>query len=150
MLQFCTKDLPDLTEPQRVKLCKLVGSRYNPDTDMVKMSCELFEAPAQNKRYLGDQVKKLLDEARDKEADSFEDIPLDLRHHKTQRKVEFPEAWKLSSRRVRELAIARQEQKVLAIGEGETGASPALDGQELVHSYVSAHTARPSPLHRPM
>src|SRR6195952_1749725 len=113
VLQFCTKDLlsssPTFTEQHRQKLLKLVGPRYNPDTDVVKMSCEQFEAPAQNKRYLGDLVKKLLDEARNGE-DSFEDVPLDLRHHKAKRRVEFPEGWKLKPSRVRELLIAREEQ----------------------------------------
>ncbi|KIW89587.1 uncharacterized protein Z519_09743 [Cladophialophora bantiana CBS 173.52] len=143
VVQFCTKDLPDLTEKQRQKLLKLVGPRYNPDTDVVKMSCEIFEAPAQNKRYLGDQVKKLLDEARNGK-DTFEDIPLDLRHHKPQKKVEFPDNWKLKPARVRELLIARREQKLL--GEGQTAQQgPALDGKELVHEYVRA-LGRPAPL----
>jgi small subunit ribosomal protein S35 len=63
-LQFCTKDLPDLTEQQRRKLIKLVGARYNPETDVVRMGCDQFETQAQNKRYLGDLVDKLLIEAR--------------------------------------------------------------------------------------
>jgi small subunit ribosomal protein S35 len=64
VLQFCTKDMPDLTEVQREKLIKLVGVRYNPESDVVKMSCEMFETQAQNKRYLGDLVDTLLREAR--------------------------------------------------------------------------------------
>ncbi|KIW68936.1 hypothetical protein PV04_04847 [Phialophora macrospora] len=130
-VQFCTKDLPNLSEQQRQKLLKLVGPRYNPDTDVVKMSCEQFEAPAQNKRYLGDLVKKLLEEARNGK-DSLEDIPLDLRHHKSTKRVEFPEEWKLKPSRVRELLIARQEQTLL----NDTQTTSALDGKELVHEYV--------------
>jgi len=38
--------------------------RWNPEEDIVKMSCEMFETQAQNKRYLGDLVDKLLEEAR--------------------------------------------------------------------------------------
>lgn len=64
VVEFCTEDLPDLTEVQRRKFIKLVGVRYNPDTDIVKMSCEMFEAQAQNKRYLGDLINTLLKEAR--------------------------------------------------------------------------------------
>jgi small subunit ribosomal protein S35 len=64
VLQFCTKDMLDLTEVQRDKLIKLVGVRYNPETDVVKMSCEMFETQAQNKRYLGDLVETLLREAK--------------------------------------------------------------------------------------
>jgi small subunit ribosomal protein S35 len=58
VVQFCTRDISSLTEPQRIKLIKLAGVRYNPDTDVVKISCEKFEEPAQNKRYLGDLVPR--------------------------------------------------------------------------------------------
>jgi len=64
VVEFCTADMPDLTRQQREKLVKLVGVRYNPDTDTVKMSCEMYETQAKNKRYLGDLVDKLLTEAR--------------------------------------------------------------------------------------
>ena len=63
VLEFCPKDLPDLTDTQREKLIKLVGVRYNPQTEIVKMSSETFETQAQNKRYLGDLVDTLLREA---------------------------------------------------------------------------------------
>ncbi len=95
VVEFCTRDLRALTEQQRIKLIKLVGSRYNPETDIVKMSSEMFETPAQNKRYLGDLVDTLIEEAKD-ETDTFEDVPLDFRHHKFKPKVEFPEGWKLT------------------------------------------------------
>ncbi|KAJ9603521.1 37S ribosomal protein S24, mitochondrial [Cladophialophora chaetospira] len=143
VLQFSPKDLPDLTPAQLLKFLKLVGPRYNPDTEVVKMACEQFEAPAQNKRYLGDQVKKLLDEAKNGE-DSLEDIPLDLRHHKAKRRVEFPESWKLKPSRVKELLLARQEQALL--DEGQTiQQKSVLDGKELVHEYVR-QINRPVPL----
>lgn len=95
VVQFCTRDLRDLTEPQRIKLIKLVGPRYNPENDVVKMSSEMFETPAQNKRYLGDLVDTLIEEAKDG-TDTFEDVPLDFRHHKFKPKPEFPEEWKLT------------------------------------------------------
>jgi small subunit ribosomal protein S35 len=63
-LEFCTEDIRDLTPMQREKLKKLVGVRYNPETDIVKMSCEMFETQAQNKRYLGDLVEELVKEAK--------------------------------------------------------------------------------------
>jgi len=63
-LEFCIGDMPDLTTAQRQKLRKLSGTRYNPETDLVKMSCEMYESQAQNKRYLGDRVDELLKEAR--------------------------------------------------------------------------------------
>jgi small subunit ribosomal protein S35 len=64
VLEFSPADMPDLTELQRDKLKKLVGVRYNPEVDVVKMSCEMFETQAQNKRYLGDLVDNLLAEAK--------------------------------------------------------------------------------------
>ncbi len=64
VLEFCPKDMPDLTEQQRTKLLKLVGVRYNPETEIVKMSSEMFETQAQNKRYLGDLIDTILAEAR--------------------------------------------------------------------------------------
>lgn len=64
VLEFCPGDMPNLTDIQRLKLKKLAGVRWNPETDIVKMSCEMFETQAQNKRYLGDLVDVLLKEAR--------------------------------------------------------------------------------------
>lgn len=64
VLEFSPADMPNLTDVQREKLKKLVGSRYNPDTDVVRMSSDSYETQAQNKRYLGDLVDTLLHEAR--------------------------------------------------------------------------------------
>ena len=63
ILEFTTKDL-DLSPVSRRKLIKLVGARYNPETDIVKMASEMFETQAQNKRYLSDLLDKLLVEAK--------------------------------------------------------------------------------------
>ena len=125
VLEFCTRDLRMLSEPQRIKLIKLAGPRYNPTTDVVKMSSEMFETQAQNKRYLGDLVDTLIAEAQD-EKDTFEDVPLDFRHHKFKSRPEFPEGWKLSrekrerleeGRRVRESEEGRRvEEGRLVVG----------------------------------
>lgn len=64
VLEFSPADMPNLTSIQRDKLRKLLGPRYNPEEDTVRMSCEMFETQAQNKRYLGDTVDTLLREAR--------------------------------------------------------------------------------------
>ena len=64
VLEFSPEDMPDLTELQTNKFRKLAGVRWNPEADTIKMSCEMFETQAQNKRYLGDLVDKLLVEAR--------------------------------------------------------------------------------------
>ena len=62
-MTFCPSDL-GLTPEQELKLKKLVGPRYNPEKDMVKMSCESYDHQAQNKRYLSDQIDKLLEAAK--------------------------------------------------------------------------------------
>ena len=63
VVEFCPEDLP-LTPEQVLKLKKLAGIRYNPERNVVKMSCEAYGQPAQNKRRLGDLVNKLVEEAK--------------------------------------------------------------------------------------
>jgi small subunit ribosomal protein S35 len=117
VVQFKPSELPDMTEAQRLKLCKLAGPRYNPLNGLLKMSCESFDSQAQNKRHLGHVIKKLIAEAKDPNADSFEDVPLDTRHvakHKPRPK--FPEHWLLTEERKAELEAKR---KRLLLEEGE-------------------------------
>lgn len=64
VVEFTLEDMPNLDAIQRSKLAKLLGVRYNPTTDIAKMSCEMYESQAQNKRYLGNTIDKLLIEAR--------------------------------------------------------------------------------------
>lgn len=59
VVQFCPADL-NLTPVQESKLKKLAGTRYNPETEIVKISCESFDHQAQNKRYLLSVVNKLV------------------------------------------------------------------------------------------
>lgn len=63
VVEFCPADL-DLTAVQQNKLKKLAGVRYNPEKEIVRMGCEMFEHQAQNKRYLGDLVDTLIAEAK--------------------------------------------------------------------------------------
>ncbi len=60
VVEFSPADLTVLTPAQQLKLKKLAGARYNPEKDIVKISCERFEHQAQNKRYLGDLVDKMI------------------------------------------------------------------------------------------
>ena len=62
VMEFTVADLNLSPVPSR-KLIKLVGPRYNPAKGLVKLSCEMFETQAQNKRYLSDLLDKLLAEA---------------------------------------------------------------------------------------
>ena len=139
VLEFCPSDLPGLTDAQRTKFIKLVGARYNPETDIVKMSSEMFETQAQNKRYLGDLVDTLMAEAKDA-SDMFEDVPLDFRHHRFKKPVEFPEEWKLTPERKmrleqeRKARIKYEQRKVL---EGKI-----VDGGEILQKAMAAMPVR--------
>ena len=135
VVEFCTRDLPGLTEAQRIKLIKLVGVRYNPETDLVKMSSEMFETQAQNKRYLGDLVDTLITEAKDS-TDTYEDVPLDFRHHKYKPKLEFPEAWKLTAERKAQLEVERQQKRVKERMREELGQLP--DGLSVIEAALRA------------
>ena len=108
VVEFCPKDLPDLSEPQITELIKLVGPRYNPSTNIVKMSCESFETQAQNKRYLGDLVDTLMKTAKDN-TDNFDDVPADFRHHTPKPFHRLPERWKLTPERKRQLEEKRRQ-----------------------------------------
>ncbi|EAS35196.1 37S ribosomal protein Rsm24 [Coccidioides immitis RS] len=127
VVELCSKDLTPtyLTEDQRITFLKLVGPRYNPDTDIIRMSCEKFPSRAQNKRYLGDLVENLISEA--KEGDSFADIPLDLRHHTSKKKLSFPTSWAMTEERRRELESLRNERLKI-----ERSRTKVVDGNEVV------------------
>lgn len=63
VVEFSPADF-GLTEVQQEKLKKLAGVRYNPEKEIIKMSCESFEHQAQNKRYLAETVEKLVADAK--------------------------------------------------------------------------------------
>lgn len=147
VLEFCTRDLPDLTEPQRIKLIKLVGPRYNPEKDIVKMSCEMFETQAQNKRYLGDLVDTLMTEAQDG-TDMFDDVPLDFRHHKYKPKLRFPKSWKLTEERKKRLDMNR-EQRLLAEREREEKGQIS-DGVQVIAAWLQSRPKVVEPVYMPI
>ncbi|KXT13827.1 hypothetical protein AC579_34 [Pseudocercospora musae] len=95
-------------ERQILKLKKLCGARFNPQSHSVKMSCESFETQAQNKRYLADTINKLIAEAMDLESgDNFEDVALDTRHHKQKVKLQFPKEWRMTKEKRKALDAKR-------------------------------------------
>ncbi|RJE23623.1 37S ribosomal protein Rsm24 [Aspergillus sclerotialis] len=131
VMELCSKDLTPkyLTEAQRLTFLKLVGPRYNPETDIVRMSCEKFPARAQNKRYLGDLINTLVKEA--KEGDSFADIPLDLRHHTPSKpKTPFPDSWNMTEERKKQLEAKRAER--------QQSQRPVVDGNEIAIQAAKA------------
>lgn len=141
VVEFAIADLPDLNEKQKQKLIKLVGARWNPNKEIVHMSCESFETQAQNKRFLGETIGKLLAEAKDPKSDSFEDVPQDNRHvenKRMQRKQKalmrakllnpftgFPAEWRLTEDRRAELEAKRN-----ALLEAPAAEKIAVEGVE--------------------
>lgn len=90
-MEVLLKDL-NLTPTERHKLIVIAGPRYNPLTDVLKFSCESFPYQIQNKKYLHEQLNKLIIEAKDSK-DTFEDIPQDFRHVKSKPRLIFPKEW---------------------------------------------------------
>ncbi|AET39268.1 mitochondrial 37S ribosomal protein mS35 Ecym_4193 [Eremothecium cymbalariae DBVPG len=88
-----------LSEKELHKLRLLARTRYDHITDVLKMSSERYEEPAQNAKYLSTTLKKLIIEAKNT-TDDLSDIPLDTRHttaknmRKKTRNHKFPEEWK--------------------------------------------------------
>ncbi|KAI1140461.1 mitochondrial ribosomal protein [Hypoxylon sp. FL0543] len=137
VVEFSPRDLP-LDEAQQLKLKKLLGPRYNPETDVAKMSCEQFEHQAQNKRYLGDLVENLIARAKDP-SDMFEDIPLDTRHHAFKAKPKFPREWRMSEERRKFLDDTRQ--KSLLLDQKKEEAGILINGKEKIEQFFN----RPEP-----
>lgn len=152
VVEFRAEDL-ELTGAQQLKLKKLVGARFNGATGIIKMTCESFDHPAQNKRYLQDVVKKLIEEAKVRLApaiaaeklenltwqqdpkDMFEDVPLDNRHWKAKKvRPRFPKEWLMTEERKRELAAYRGETEPAAA----TGSQHGLLGESAKTSQSEA------------
>lgn len=133
VVELASRDLTPkyLTEAQRQTFLKLVGPRYNPQTDIVKMSAEQFGSRAQNKRYLADVVNTLIQEA--KKGDAFADIPLDLRHHKPKFRAQFPESWNMTEERRQQLAARRKERLT-----AQSSREAIVDGNQIVSEAVLA------------
>ncbi|KAK4191114.1 mitochondrial ribosomal subunit protein-domain-containing protein [Podospora australis] len=134
VVEFCPRDL-DLTEAQQLKLCKLAGSRYNPEKETIKMSCERFEHQAQNKRYLGDLIAKMITTAKDP-TDTFEDIPLDTRHYKKKKnQISFPKEWYMTPERKAELEAQRK--RSLMIDTQKRARHELVDGVQMIEAGIA-------------
>ncbi|KAF7529651.1 hypothetical protein G7054_g9794 [Neopestalotiopsis clavispora] len=133
VVEFSPKDL-GLTSAQQLKLKKLLGARWNPETNIAKMSCEQFDHQAQNKRYLADLVNKLVVEAKDP-TDTFADVPLDTRHHKIKTKPKFPKQWYMTTERVKELESQRE--KALLLDQSKEDAGSLVDGTRTIETHFN-------------
>ncbi|KAI4600785.1 37S ribosomal protein S24, mitochondrial [Pestalotiopsis sp. 9143b] len=131
VVEFSPKDL-GLNPAQQTKLKKLLGARWNPETNIAKMSCEQFDHQAQNKRYLGDLVNKLVTEAKDP-TDTFADIPLDTRHHQIKNKPKFPKEWYITVDRMAELE--QQREKALLLDQAKEDAGSLVDGSQVIEKH---------------
>lgn len=132
VVQFAPDDL-GLSEVQANKLKKLCGTRYNPELELVKMSCESYDSPAQNKRYLAELVDKLVAEAKDPK-DTFEDVPLDTRHHKTQQRPRFPKEWLMTPERQQKLTQERQQMRIAEMKRRDN--NQVVDGNVAIENHL--------------
>lgn len=107
VVEFDPADL-SLDPQQTANLIKLAGVRYNPETKLIKMSCEDHETQAQNKRYLGDQINGLIAKAKSPESAWLKDVPVDFRHAKPKKRFQFPDEWLLTQQRKLELEARRE------------------------------------------
>ncbi|PNY27475.1 37S ribosomal protein S24, mitochondrial [Tolypocladium capitatum] len=132
VVQFAPDDLR-LTPVQTDKLKKLAGPRYNPETELIKMSCESYEHQAQNKRYLSNLVDDLITSAKDPK-DTFADVPLDLRHHQIKAKPRFPKEWRLTNERRLQLDEDRQRAAIADMKRAEGGL--LVDGRKAIDDFL--------------
>lgn len=146
VLKFAPRDLQKLaglSDAQVTKMIKICGTRYNPETELVKMSCDRFETQAQNKRYLGDLVDKLIAEAKDA-SDMFEDVPIDTRHHRKKPWYQFPEKWLLTPERKKELEDKRKDR--LEAEERRELEGGIVDGLGIIANALRGGQNEPQPV----
>lgn len=140
VMDFQPAQLPDLTQPQRNKLIKLLGTRYNPHTATAKMSSERYPTAPQNKSRVVETLERLLKEVREGE-DLFEDVPFDFRHAPAKKaRPSFPEEWKMTEDKELMLKIrrrqrlederAREARGMIADGKKAMGLGPEAYAEE--------------------
>ncbi|KAF2626266.1 hypothetical protein BU25DRAFT_492385 [Macroventuria anomochaeta] len=132
VVEFSPSDL-GLTPTQRSKLIKLSGPRYNPSSDLIKLSTEQFDTQTQNKRFLGETIQTLISEAKDA-TDTFEDVPFDFRHHKPKVRYEFPKEWVLTEERKKHLAEKRAE--AARLQDSRKGNGQLIDGKTVIDTSL--------------
>lgn len=132
VVEFSPSDL-SLTSGQRDKLIKLAGPRYNPSSDLIKLSTEQFDTQTQNKRFLGETITSLIAEAKDAK-DTFEDVPFDFRHHKPKVRHEFPKEWILTAERKKYLAEKRAE--MARLEDERKGNGQLVDGKTVIDTSL--------------
>jgi small subunit ribosomal protein S35 len=137
VVQFAPDDL-GLTPIQSSKLKKLAGSRYNPDTEIIKMSSDSFQHAAQNKAYLSNLVDDLITAAKDPK-DTFEDIPLDTRHNIKKPKPKFPTEWLMNEERKR--ALEGTWERAMLEDSKKADAGQLVDGEQKIQRFLAEKLA---------
>ena len=122
-----------LTRPQVAKMIKLTGPRYNPTTNIVKMSCEKFDTQARNKRFLADSIANLIKEAKDG-TDTFDDVPFDFRHHTPKKRTEFPKEWVLTKER--KMYLEEKRKKTEYLEDQRKGNGELVDGKRVLDTSL--------------
>ncbi|KAL6158801.1 37S ribosomal protein S24 [Exserohilum turcicum] len=136
VVEFAPADLMQshsLTEPQVSKLIKLAGPRYNPSSQIIKLSCEQFDTQSQNKRFLGDTIAALIKETQEGK-DTFQDVPFDFRHHTPKKRHEFPKEWILTKDRKQYLDDKRRRAAYLE--DQRAGNGELVDGKRIVETNL--------------
>lgn len=72
--------------------------------------------------------------------DTFEDVPLDLRHHTFKVKPKFPKEWRLSEERVRELSTQRRQAALMDKIKQEEGT--LVDGIQTIQKAIATRKPR--------
>ena len=72
--------------------------------------------------------------------DTFEDIPLDLRHHTFKVKPKFPKEWRLSEERVAELSRHRRQAALMDKIKQEEGT--LVDGIQTIQKAIATRKPR--------
>jgi small subunit ribosomal protein S35 len=136
VVEFSPPDLVkshSLTPVQVSKLIKLAGPRYNPTSQIVKMSCESYDTQTQNKRFLGDSIQSLINEVKNGK-DTFEDVPFDFRHHTPKKFAAFPKEWVLTAERKKYLESKREE--VMRLEDQKLHNGEMVDGKKVIETSM--------------
>ncbi|KAL2316314.1 37S ribosomal protein S24, mitochondrial [Schizosaccharomyces pombe] len=93
VVTFKVTNIPLLEEKQRHVLRLLVGPRYNPEEDLVRISSDKYSSALQNKYHLIKILTSLIEESK-RNAEKFSHVPLDTRHWKYKKcDKRMPQEW---------------------------------------------------------
>ncbi|KAI9184052.1 37S ribosomal protein S24, mitochondrial [Blastocladiella emersonii ATCC 22665] len=137
-----------LTPAAKHTLLLLAGPRYNPVDGVITMAEDRFPYRAQNKAFAADTFAELLRQAK-ANADTYADVPLDLRHaakkvavRDRKRKLQFPKEWLLQAQAAPEAAAAAEAVAVPAATEA--AAAPAAATEAAPAAEPAAPAAAPA------